>query len=342
MRKIKKRKKLIKLDIERVRNKLNKIPKSLADSSNQKNVLLICWDGAERTIVKKMLESAQLPNLQQLNKIGAFVNIDVTCKSTVTKPAHAEMLSGLPEDITGVYTNNCYQSIPKGLTIFERLREQYGEKITLAMLTSKGKHVNGLSYAEASSRYTIAGSSTFFIKEEPECNCSKTPDDPFYNATFIMDFFDGAIPKDRLSWNTGPLCLEVLEHMKNHWFFTFLHFADPDQTVHLHGSLSQNYRDAIIRCDEWLGRIINHMKTNKYYDKTLLYVTTDHGVSTKPRADRRHNKHPNSWLSTNDTSVCRDGILADIAATILDKLGINTESLEPKLIGEPLEDDLST
>ena len=46
----------------------------------------------------------------------------ITDHSTDTKAGHSEILTGYGPTVTGVYSNGHYQAIPKGLTLFERLK----------------------------------------------------------------------------------------------------------------------------------------------------------------------------------------------------------------------------
>jgi hypothetical protein len=132
---------------------------------------------------------------------------------------------------------------------------------------------------------------------------------------------------------TGPLCLKYLEQYKAPRFLAFLHFSDPDHAGHAHGIDSEEYRAAAVACDEWLGKIVAWLKDEKLYDKTLIYVMADHGFDEHGKS---HSKAPHSWLVTDDKAVIRGGIIADVPATILVRLGVDLEKLTPKLIGTPL------
>ena len=69
------------------------------------------------------------------------------------------------------------------------------------------------------------------------------------------------------------------------------------------------------------------------YDKTLIYVTADHGFNVGAKG---HPNAPYVFLGTNDKQVMRGGSRADIAPTILDRLGVDLAKITPPLDGETL------
>ena len=69
------------------------------------------------------------------------------------------------------------------------------------------------------------------------------------------------------------------------------------------------------------------------YDKTLIYVTADHGFDV---GGKGHGYAPFVFLGTNDKKVMRDGTRADITPTVLDRLGVDTSKITPPLDGESL------
>ena len=106
-----------------------------------------------------------------------------------------------------------------------------------------------------------------------------------------------------------------------------------DAAGHRFGENSKEYNDALISNDLWTGRIIAKLKELGLYDKTLVYVTADHGFN---EGQKGHSYAPYIFLATNDPLVKRAGMRQDIAPTILDRFGIDLGKLEPPLDGEPL------
>ncbi|MDH4239277.1 MAG: alkaline phosphatase family protein, partial [Phycisphaerae bacterium] len=115
-----------------------------ADAAKEKpgNIILFGWDGAQRDHVNECLSRKELPTLQKLIDEGAYVKIDIE-GVTDTKAGWSQILTGYYPEVTGVYSNGRYQSIPKGLSIGERLEKHFGPDniVTLAVIGKKG-HVD--------------------------------------------------------------------------------------------------------------------------------------------------------------------------------------------------------
>ena len=316
----------------------------MAPQGAPQNVILISWDGLDRPVVKELLDKNKLPNLAALISEGSMQEIEVRGHPTVTKPGHAEMLTSLASETTGVYSNAKYEPIPEGDTIFERMQKFLGgkDKIHTFMVTGKLAHVGGRGPDEIAAQGKKGGKAG----KKPGKRARDLPEgadnvpaaekqgpekgEPFFLTRKALDVFDAA---QRDAEETGPLCLKYLEKYKDPRFLAFLHFSDPDHAGHKHGSDSKEYREAAEDCDKWLGKIVKWVKEQKLYDKTLIYVTTDHGFDP---AAHTHSHAPHSWLVTNDKLVTHGGTIADIPATILSRFGVDIDKLEPKLIGKPL------
>jgi predicted AlkP superfamily pyrophosphatase or phosphodiesterase len=268
------------------------------------NVVLVCWDGADRSVIKELLKAEKLPNLAALIKAGSLQDIEVKGHMTSTQPSHAEMLTGLSAEVTGVTKNaekgEPLQKVPAGYTIFERLKKDPATKDVFTMMVVSKWYVEGI----------------------------------FPSVAKALDFRD--VDRDsRDAAKNGPRVQAALEKARGRRFVAFFHFREPDYAGHhLGGRPSAEYRKAIVTCDEWLGKMTEELKKQKIADSTLIYVTADHGFDA---VGPTHNAAPDSWLATNDTKVGHGGILADEAATILVRAGLDIAKLEPKLLGRPLD-----
>ena len=287
-----------------------------ASQPTSQNVLLISWDGMDRTVLKEMLDANRLPNVAAIIRDGSLQEIEVRGHGTETMPGHAEMLTGLAAQTTGVITNHRYQPIPEGLTIFERVQKQLGmDNVRTIMAASKADKLGGRGPGES--------------PDGPK-------GEPYFLAKKHLDVYDA---HDRSAGETGPLFLKYMARLKPPagaaWprFLAFVHFSDPDAAGHAHGAASAEYRLAAIACDQAVGAFVAWLKKEKLYDRTFIYVTADHGFD---RNAKSHYNAPHVWLATNDKAVTKGGTLADVPATILERFGVDLTKLEPKLIGAPL------
>ena len=105
-----------------------------------RNIILIGWDAAQREHVQQCLDKGELPVLKQLAAEGKLVDIDIR-GTTDTKAGWTQILTGYDPDVTGVYSNGRFQPAPKGLSVFERLKEAFGaDKFACVAVIGKKQH----------------------------------------------------------------------------------------------------------------------------------------------------------------------------------------------------------
>lgn len=105
-----------------------------------RNIILIGWDGAQCAHVQECLQRGELPTLKQLGEEGALVDIDVITGATDTKAGWTQILTGYNPEVTGVYSNARFRDVPKGLSVFERLKAQFGPDFVCAAAIGKREH----------------------------------------------------------------------------------------------------------------------------------------------------------------------------------------------------------
>jgi len=298
--------------------------------SPPRNVILIGWDGAQRNHIKECLSREELPNLQELTSEGALVAIDIL-RVTDTKAGWAQILTGYEPEVTGVFKNGLYEPIPKGYTVFERLEEFFGAEnfVTVAVIGKKG-HVDADPPQRKVYKEGDKVASGGEIITEQGVKYQLIPGKPYYYTKDSMDVFVNGLYKDVV---VGMKALQLLEQYKDKRFFFFVHFAEVDHQGHKFGENSKEYNDALISADRWTGRIMRKLKELNLYDKTLIYVTSDHGFDEGMKS---HSDAPYIFLGTNDPMVMRRGERADIAPTILERFGLRLSKINPPLDGHPL------
>jgi hypothetical protein len=333
-----------------------------------RNVVLFGWDGAQREHVMQCLEKGELPTLKQLAAEGKLVNIDVR-GTTDTKAGWTQILTGYDPEVTGVYSNGRFQAVPKGLSVFERLKEHFGPNFICCAVIGKSGHCGEINppvkekisdkeaadleaqikgerkkhrdkddnqEAEAGSKKRQAKKRLIGWKvvEENGVKYKVFPGSPYYIMKDACAQWLFGLSLDSV---VGPKAMELMEQYKNKPFFFFVHFAEVDHKGHARGENSKEYNDALISNDTWTGKIIQKLKDLGLYDKTTVYVTADHGFN---EGKTGHGNAPYVFLATNDRKVCRDGDRADITPTIYDSFGIDASKFSPPLAGHSLRKPL--
>lgn len=314
-----------------------------------RNIILIGWDACQRNHLKECIARNEVPNLMKLAEEGNLVAIDMF-RTTDTKTGWTQILTGYEPERTGVFSNGIYQPIPVGYTVFERLEKFFGPEniATVAVIGKKG-HVDADGPVKISMEQILAREKRAVeagkqkpqrpaggkVVEEDGKRFWSVPGKPYFHTKDHMDVFINGLTENEKVLETA---LEYLEKCKDRRMFFFIHFAEPDHLGHAHGENSKEYNDGIISDDECTGKIVAKLKELGLYDKTLIYVTADHGFDEGLTS---HRDAPYVFLATNDPAVMRRGIRADITPTILKRFGVDLSKMDPPLDGHPLTEPYS-
>jgi len=308
------------------------------------NVILIGWDGVAEEALKALLSQGRLPNLQKLINEGSFVKAGVTTGKTQTKPGWAEILTGYDSRELGIYNNRDYKAIPEGFTVFERLKSYFGNNgIVTIFIGGKQNNIGDRGQHEICSncfsRDPVSRLKTYYWDKE-FCN-AKTFDgkekiwifreaEPYFNSKKSIDFhLIGLGEADKV----GSKAILSIERYYNKRFFAFFHFEEPDEQGHVYGEGSLQYRKAMETVDLWLGRIVKTLQDLGIYEKTSIYVTSDHGMD---KNGFEHRSAARMFLVSNNKRRLRNADRKDITPTILDELGLDLSVISPKLAGKSL------
>jgi hypothetical protein len=245
------------------------------------HVLVNIWDGTEMPVVENLYDRGKLPFL---SSIGPLYNLssnedcfDGTCMKTLTKPQHATMLTGCLADVHGVYTNNNFQLIPDGITVYEIIEASNSEYKT-AHVSGKPLHF-GLP--------------------------------TFGNIVTDVDFFEAGISPSMAT----DTVINLIDLWKDNSFFIVCHFKNPDAIGHKYGIDSRQYRRAIKQDDTQLGSLLATLDANKANAETIVYVLADHGFGCpKPT---NHPCSPNTFITSNNVNLTGDLFMNDVAGFLL-------------------------
>lgn len=297
------------------------------NTSNYTNVILLGWDGVQREHLFELINRGLMPNLSAFVQTGKLFNVTVSDHYTDTKAGWTQILTGYRWWKTGIFQNsNWFHAIPRGYTIPERLESIFGStQIATAFITGK------LNQMEIEDRTGTAAVGSPFSVYSNEALYDNLPSQ--------LDFVSvGDLAEDRYANVTGPLMLQFIQNNTNNRFFGFFHLSDPDHIGHMYGENSIQYENAIETCDYWLGQILNKLNTLGLSQKTLIYVTADHGFDEDATT---HQNAPYIFLATNDNNVSRNGDQVDIAPTVYYGLGLWNYSFNPALDGFPMQLNLT-
>ncbi len=249
-----------------------------------------------------------MPNLERLMEEGVYLELNQIDTKTQTKTAHAQMLSGYQANVTGVYANGfVFHPLPTGYTLLERAEDHFGSgNVATGFISGKTNNI-----------------APVFTEMEGVDYVSMVDE-------YLEDETGG----------TGEKFLRFIDDHHEDHFVAFFHTAEPDKLGHRHGENSPEYHEGGLRCDRYLGLILDKLMEHGIMDETLVYVCTDHGFLED---GFEHPNEPLIWLASNDIRLEANVdetrlFIPDIAATIYRSLGIDVT--EPPLRGYPLQSPL--
>ncbi|MBI3202306.1 MAG: sulfatase [Myxococcales bacterium] len=150
---------------------------------------------------------------------------------------------------------------------------------------------------------------------------------------------DNHVTSDKMT----PLAIAQLDAMpKGKPFFMYLHYMDPHDVYHQHkdspvfGKKTRDrYDSEVFYTDLWIGKLLDHMKKQPWWDKTVVIVSADHGEAFGEHKLYRHAFELWEMLVRVPLMFCGPGITArridtprssiDFAPTVLELLGVKAE-----------------
>jgi arylsulfatase A-like enzyme len=304
--------------------------------------------------VQECLERGELPTLKALAAEGTMLDQEVKGK-TDTKAGWTQTLTGYNPNVTGVYSNARYHDVPKGLSLFERLKEHFGkDNLACVAVIGKKSHcgeinppkkikfeegvepeppVKEKAKGKARARQPAGKAAQWQTVEEDGVKYRVFGGSPYHTMHFACDVWEFGLMQDA---KVGARAIALLDQYKDKPFFFFVHFAEVDHKGHKFGENSKEYNDALISNDTWTGKVLEKLKELKLDDKTLVYITPDHGFNEGAKG---HPNAPHIFLATNDRRVHKalaPATRADVPATILARFGLDLARLQPPLAGRDL------
>ncbi len=316
-----------------------------------KSVLIIGWDGTRLNRLQELLKAGKLPVLSSLIKKGSFVSVNIKTK-TDTKAGWAETLTGYDYTVNLVRNNRFYDSIPLGLTIFERLKAKYGTNLTTIFLAGKSTHLGNRGPHNVCQNCVSRTKDLRELMEwwnEEKAMKLDTVDkrprhfvprggEPYFNA-YNAKAFDIYKNDLKAGDNVLKFANQEFEKLKDKPFFAFIHFQEPDEEGHLYGEHSSQYSEALIANDKRLGEFLKKIEQLGLNKNLRFFVLSDHGfdiVGSGRPDDLEHdtNASRDTFLVSDRPLPRNHGERFDIAATVLKIFGIDPTKLTPPLVGK--------
>ncbi len=239
----------------------------------QPTVILISFDGFRWDYPSKM----PTPNLNHLIARGVHARNLIPSFPSKTFPNHYTIVTGLYPGHHGIVANNVFDP-PTGRTFALAKRDElrdpmwWGGTPLWTLVERAGK---------ASAPLFWPGS------EAPHGGVMPTYLQPYDESRPANARIDQV-----LSWLDLPAAQRPV--------FLSLYFEDTDTAGHAHGPDSQEVRDAIVRDDGYIGRLVDGLTHRGILDRVNIVVVSDHGMAAV--SDARVIV-ADDFLSSNDVTI---------------------------------------
>lgn len=300
------------------------VPTALAGD----RVVLISWDGIRRDVLQELMQWQDLgetpeacPNARNAPVMPQECNGYLTClpnlcnfqlvESAVTegkpltRPQHAQMLSGYGPVETGEITNAGKNSLPPGFTIYERIAAARPEVFTVHIAGRKFVGQGIIRWAKRS-------------------------------GALKLDVRRGG--RDNYTGiNTTKRVVDALDQIGDSPFFLFVHYKAADVIAHRSSDNGKQYREAIVQSDLQLGAVLQLLINRELLPTTEVFVTTDHGFHGIFHVNASDPAITGTWFASlrHDLSPFPSTIL-DVTPTVLSTLAIPIENMVPPYRGRSI------
>lgn len=291
-------------------------------------VVLVSWDGIRRDVLANLLQWQPLDQIpMQCPKArhdpvmpvecnGYYTCLPTLCKFQIvdsavtegkplTRPQHAQMLSGYGPRETGEITNAGRRSLPPGLSIYERIAAGRSDVFTV--------HIAGRKYVGAGIIRWAKSS-----------------------GALRLDMRRGA-RDDYTGRNTTAKVGPALDEVGDSPFFLFVHYKAADVLGHSVGDGGSQYREAIVQNDNQLGDLLKLLEARGLLDTTEVFVTTDHGFHGIFHVNPNDSLVNETWFASYRHNLSGEATsVLDVTPTVLKALGIAIDSEDPPFRGRSL------
>jgi hypothetical protein len=291
-------------------------------------IVLVSWDGIRRDVLRDLLEWQSLgeapklcPQARNEPIMPTECNGYLTCLPTLcnfqlidsevvegkplTRPQHAQMLSGYGPAETGAITNAGVNSLPPGFTVYERIHATRPEIFNV--------HIAGRKYiGQGIIRWAVE------------------------SGALDLDLRRGG--RDNYTGiNTTKRVVTALDAIGDQPFFMFIHYKAADVLAHRSGDGGSQYREATIQNDVQLGEVLNLLIARDLLPTTEVFVTTDHGFHGIFHVNASDPLITRTWFASLRHDIAEPvGSVLDVTPTMLTTLGIPLSTAEPPYRGRTL------
>jgi hypothetical protein len=280
-----------------------------------RTVLMLSFDALDLRPLNRLKAAGKLPALAELNIVPMFGG-----PVTVTKPGHAEVLTGLAYNVTGVRTNEDFDSkIQPEWTIFGMVKRERPDTFVSAIFSKPNHTGDGYLYLTDGRKEPY-----YYLGNWARAGGINA----YFSATALRPQHDLSTEETMSAVNQQIDQFIAWHQISHRWeYFMYVHFAQPDEIGHQFGRGSAEWDAAVIQLDSVLGQLRDRLNPE------AVFVYSDHGFDAP--LSRNHGHAPAAFLASN-FPLKRHGNRVDVVPTICEVLELPWRSYRPWLLGRSL------
>jgi len=245
--------------------------------SSVNNVILIIMDDVRGAHLFELLSQGKLPHIQKLSENGITCNNCITSFPSITYPSYSNI-------VLGAYSGY-YKIDGSGVPMYHWVARDdppsIGKKFPTIHNYGSGRYLRNINKDIGKTVQTIfeqGGEGNFLSSMNLIYRGSEFIPPKEFTSAFVFKRVEEAFKKpiDFFSNNEAPK-------------ITVAYVPKTDELMHDVGFSHPEYLAEIIRCDQYIGSLINTLKELGYYDSTAIGIISDHG---NYKAEKMHDLEP--------------------------------------------------
>ena len=243
----------------------------------ERHVAIISVDGlGARELTESPTCIREHSMLRQLMRRGAYASSVMSVLPTLTYPAHATLVTGVPPAVHGIVDNTngagswyLDRAAIAATTLWDAAHDAGLRVAIVTWPSTYGAKVDYLIpenlHAAADSQDLLALASTPGLFAQLAAATGQPRLLPFFDR-------EAGEPLDHM---TGTFAAEVVRRYRPNLLFA--HFLDYDHRQHFDGPNSPAACAALDRIDQWLRQLVNAYRLSGLLERTTFIVVSDHG-----------------------------------------------------------------
>ena len=238
----------------------------MVKTSRVNQVILIIFDDIRASHMFELINSGKLPNIAELTKNGIVSNNCVTSYPSITFPCYGNIMTG---SYSGYFPKEG-NAVPQYHWLDRTDPPKVGKKPPFYRNYSDRSQVLKINTDIGKNVKTI-------FEQAPEGNMLSSFCFLYRGAHFVMPKVVSDVESIFKNISKGFTNPNIYFSNNEVPLISVGYVMHTDDIMHEKGFAHPDYINLIIKCDQYLGSLLETLKKTGYYDSTAIGIITDHG-----------------------------------------------------------------